>query len=82
MCQFHTWFHNVETGYVIECLHCKKIQVSFGNISASFHYEQFDQLRAYVGYVWELNPLKILEINTNSFLNLQKQNPEYDFFKN
>jgi hypothetical protein len=53
MCQFHTWFHDAEAGYVTECLHCQKIQVCFGNIVATFRYEQFDQLRTYVGYVWE-----------------------------
>jgi hypothetical protein len=59
MCQFHTWFHDVETGYVIECLRCQKIQVSFGNISATFHFEQFDQLRQYVGRLWEIyQPLR------------------------
>lgn len=54
MCQFHTWFHDATTGYVTECLQCKKIQVGFGNLAATFHYEQFEKFRRYVGYIWEI----------------------------
>src|SRR5215210_4913357 len=53
MCHFHTWVRDNENGYVVECLHCKKIQVCFGNIAATFYLEQFDELRKYVGSMWE-----------------------------
>ena len=49
MCNYHTWFHNEKSGYVIECVHCNKIQVCFGNLLLSFPPEAFENFRHYVG---------------------------------
>ena len=48
MCNYHTWFHHEQSGYIIECKHCNKIQVCFGNLLLSFRQEGFENFRQYV----------------------------------
>ncbi len=48
MCNYHTWFHNDKSGYVIECIQCNKIQVCFGNLLLSFRQQTFENFRRYV----------------------------------
>lgn len=54
MCNYHTWFHDDKSGYVIECLHCNKIQVCFGNLLLSFKDTTFQHFRQYVEHNIEL----------------------------
>ena len=35
-CSYQQLYYNNETGYIIRCVHCKSIQVAYGNILLSF----------------------------------------------
>ncbi|MFT3908877.1 MAG: hypothetical protein QM737_05585 [Ferruginibacter sp.] len=45
MCNFHTWFHDDKSGYVIECRQCNKIQVCFGNLLLCLQDRTFESFR-------------------------------------
>lgn len=39
MCQYQTLFHDADTGYVIRCKACDRIQVGFANLLLTFREE-------------------------------------------
>ncbi len=49
MCSFHTWFHDDQKGYVVECKDCQNIQIGFGNVQATIYATDFDKLQRYIG---------------------------------
>jgi hypothetical protein len=48
MCNYQTWFHDNEIGYVVECNSCRKIQAAFGNLMVTFSNEDFEKFRSYL----------------------------------
>lgn len=65
MCNYHTWFHNEKSGYVIECKHCNKIQVCFGNLLLAFNSETFETFRQYLWQNFEtISPDKDRHLKT------------------
>ena len=53
MCSFHTWFHDNQIGYVVECKECQKIQVGFGNIMATFSVKEFGRFQREINVIAE-----------------------------
>ena len=53
MCSFHTWFHDTQKGYVVECKECKKLQVSFGNVMATFSAKEFESFQRQINFIVE-----------------------------
>ena len=43
MCSYQTLFHDDKNGYVIRCVGCENIQVTFGNFIISFQKPDFTQ---------------------------------------
>lgn len=41
MCNYEILFHNDETGYVVRCLDCDKLQIGFGNLMLTLNMEGF-----------------------------------------
>lgn len=48
MCNYQTWFHNAESGYVVECVQCNKLQVAFGNLAITLSAAEFENFRQYL----------------------------------
>lgn len=53
MCSFQTWFHDDQTGYVVECKECQNLQIGFGNVQATICATEFDSLRKYIAIMIE-----------------------------
>ncbi len=45
MCSYQTLFHDDNTGYVVRCHACEKIQVGFGNLMVTVSMDEFDSFR-------------------------------------
>lgn len=45
MCSYQTLFHDDNTGYVVRCNECEKIQLGFGNLMLTVATDEFDSLR-------------------------------------
>jgi hypothetical protein len=45
MCSYQTLFHDDNTGYVVRCNECEKIQLGFGNLMLTVDTEEFDSFR-------------------------------------
>jgi len=41
MCQYQTLFHSDNTGYVVRCNECDKLQIGYGNIMLTVNQEGF-----------------------------------------
>lgn len=48
MCNYQTLYHDDNTGYVVRCNECEKIQVGYGNLMLTFSEEDFDAFRNWV----------------------------------
>ena len=53
MCSYKTWYYEDNTGYVIECSRCKKLQLGFGNVLITFLKEEFGSFRKHINIVYE-----------------------------
>jgi hypothetical protein len=53
MCSFHTWFHDQQKGYVVECKECQKLQVCFGNVMATFSSKEFERFQRQINFIVE-----------------------------
>lgn len=53
MCSYKTWYYEEQTGYVIACGKCRKIQAGFGNVMLTFLPAAFDNFRKQIGKVYE-----------------------------
>lgn len=51
MCNYKTWFHNADCGYVVECEQCNKLQVAFGNIAITLSMQEYENFRQYLLHV-------------------------------
>ena len=45
MCSYKTWYHDEQTGYVVQCTECNKIQVGFGVLSLTLKMPDFETFR-------------------------------------
>jgi hypothetical protein len=52
MCRYNTLFHDDQTGYVVHCSECGKIQVGYSNLVFTFGMEDFESFR------WWLQKIK------------------------
>lgn len=52
MCHYQTLYHDDNTGYVVRCGDCEKIQIGFGNMVITFTTADFDSFR------WWLQKIK------------------------
>lgn len=52
MCHYQTLYHNDNTGYVVRCPECEKIQLGYGNLMVTFGRSDFDDFR------WWLRKIK------------------------
>lgn len=52
MCNYQTLFHDDNTGYVVRCAECEKIQMGYGNLMITFSTEDFTSFR------WWLKKIK------------------------
>jgi hypothetical protein len=52
MCRYDTLYHADNSGYVVRCAVCEKIQVGYGNIVFTFGQEDFESFR------WWLRKIK------------------------
>jgi hypothetical protein len=41
MCNYQTLYHDDNTGYVVRCLECDKIQIGYGNLMLTVNMEGF-----------------------------------------
>lgn len=62
MCQYQTLFHHAETGYVIRCTACDRIQVGFANLLLTFREEDLALFLRWINRIREeqqpgLNPV-------------------------
>ena len=48
MCNYQTLFHDDNTGYVVRCNDCEKIQLGFGNIMLTVSAGEFDSFRRWL----------------------------------
>lgn len=48
MCSYQTLFHDDNTGYVVRCNECEKIQLGFGNIMLTVSMDEFDSFRQWL----------------------------------
>jgi len=48
MCNYNIWFRDEKAGYVVECKHCNKMQLCFGNILISFRKKDFKNFCDYI----------------------------------
>lgn len=48
MCNYHVWFKDEKAGYVVECGHCNRIQLCFGNILINFKPNDFKNFCDYI----------------------------------
>lgn len=48
MCSYQTLFHDDNTGYVVRCNECEKIQWGFGNIMLTVSADEFDSFRRWL----------------------------------
>jgi hypothetical protein len=56
-CSYQQLYYNNETGYIIRCLHCKSIQVAYGNIVLTFEdstLKDFQRLLETISYDYDL----------------------------
>jgi hypothetical protein len=56
MCQYQTLYHSDNTGYVIRCTDCEKIQVAYSNLVMTFSHEDFDAFRYWIKKIKEEQP--------------------------
>jgi RIO-like serine/threonine protein kinase len=45
MCSYQALFHDDNTGYVVRCKECEKIQLGFGNLMLTVATDEFDSFR-------------------------------------
>jgi len=60
MCAYQTLFHDDNTGYVVRCAECEKIQLGFRNLVMTFARDDFDAFR------WWLHKVKHEQRHENS----------------
>ena len=48
MCHYQTLYHDDQTGYVIRCPECEKIQVAYANLVTTFGMEDFSSFRWWI----------------------------------
>ncbi len=53
MCNYQTLFHDDNTGYVVRCRECEKIQVGFGNLMLTVNTLEFDSFRRWIHQIKE-----------------------------
>jgi len=51
MCHYQVWFHDEKAGYIVECKHCNKMQLCFGNILMELEKKDFANFCAYISAV-------------------------------
>jgi len=51
MCNYQVWFHDEHSGYVVECKHCKKMQLCFGNMLIDMDRRDFNNFYEYISGV-------------------------------
>lgn len=62
MCQYQTLFHHADTGYVIRCTACDRIQVGFANLLLTFREEDLAPFLRWINRIRDeqqpgLNPI-------------------------
>src|SRR5687768_2600021 len=48
MCSYQTLFHDDNTGYVVRCNECEKIQLGFGNLMLTLSTDEFNSFRCWL----------------------------------
>jgi len=48
MCNYQTLFHDDNTGYIVRCNECEKIQMGYGNLVITFGQEDFDAFHVWI----------------------------------
>ena len=56
MCNYQTLYHNDNTGYVVRCLECDKLQVGYGNIMLTLSAEGFEAFHWWLKKIKEEQP--------------------------
>ncbi|HMR91494.1 MAG TPA: hypothetical protein PKC69_04245 [Chitinophagaceae bacterium] len=56
MCHYQTLYHDDNTGYVVRCAACEKIQLGYGNMVLTFGVEEFDAFRWWLRKIGEEQP--------------------------
>ena len=46
MCDYQTLFHDDQTGYIVRCNSCEKIQLAYGNLVITFSEEEFPRFHS------------------------------------
>lgn len=53
MCQYQTLYHHDDTGYVVRCNECEKIQLGYGNLMVTFSTDDFASFRWWIRKIKE-----------------------------
>jgi len=53
MCSYQTLFHDDNTGYVVRCKECEKIQLGFGNLMLTVSTDEFNSFRCWLKKIME-----------------------------
>lgn len=59
MCNYQTLFHDDDTGYVVLCKKCNKIQIDYGNLMLTVSDEGFQSFRWWLHKIREEQPAGI-----------------------